>query len=133
MDLSVRLQGPYVAEDHSWLASSHGTEATKTITLDPALFTAATHFPNGYLKSGTVLGEVTATPGVYGPYNDAATDGRQTAGGFLFATVPMKTGGPKLGAALMEHGAVKTSNLPANHGLDTAGRTDLAGRVIFRP
>lgn len=133
MDLSVRSSGPYVPEDHSWLGSAHGTEATKTITLDPDLFTEATHFPNGYLLSGTVLAEVTATPGVYGPYADGAADGRQTAKGFLFATVNMRAAGPNAGAALLEHGAIYTPNLPANHGLDAAARADLAAKFAFRP
>lgn len=133
MDISVRSEGPWLPEDRSWLGSAHGTTATKTITLDPTLFTAGTHYPNGYIPSGTLLGEVTASPGVYGPYNDALSNGQNVAGGFLFNSTPIRTGQTtKVGAPLLEHGAVRVSKLPANSGIDTAGRTDLAGRIIFR-
>jgi hypothetical protein len=66
MDISVRTTD-YGVEDRSWLGSAHGTTATRTITLDTSAFTAATHFPDGYVKSGTVLGRITAS-GLYGPY-----------------------------------------------------------------
>lgn len=66
MDISVRSEGPWLAEDRSWLASDHGTTATRTITLDVSAFTANTHFPNGFIPSGTVLAELAS--GLYGPY-----------------------------------------------------------------
>lgn len=130
MDLSVRTSS-YSVEDRSWLGSAHGTEATRSITLNLSTFTANTHYPTGYLKSGTLLGRITAT-GLYGPYNDSATDGRQTAAGILFNSIPMATGGTNPSAPLMEHGVVVEAKLPTNSGVDTAGKTDLAGRIIFR-
>lgn len=54
-------------EDQSWLGSAHGTQAGDPITLDLSAFTAADHYPAGFLKSGIVLGRITAT-GLYGPY-----------------------------------------------------------------
>jgi hypothetical protein len=132
MDISVRSEGPWLAEDRSWLASDHGTTATRTITLDPALFTAGTHFPNGFVPSGTVLAQVTAT-GLYGPYDNTKSNGQEVAAGLLFNSIPMTTGGAKAGAPLFEHGFVRVSRLPANSGLDTAGRTDLAAKITFRP
>jgi hypothetical protein len=44
----------YQVEDRSWLLSPHGTEpgTTPSVILDITKFTAATHFPNGYIKSG---------------------------------------------------------------------------------
>jgi hypothetical protein len=133
MDITVRSEGPWLPEDRSWLGSAHGTTATKTITLDPTLFTANTHYPNGYIPSGTLLGEVTASPGVYGPYDNAAGDGRTVAAGLLFNSTPIRTGQTtKVGAPLLEHGIVRVSKLPTNSGIDANGRTDLAGRIIFR-
>lgn len=57
-------------EDRSWLLGTHGTDpgSNPSITLDISTFTEATHYPNGYIPSGMPLGEITATPGVYGPY-----------------------------------------------------------------
>jgi hypothetical protein len=59
-----------VQEDRSWLADADGSQATRSITLRTAGFTAGTHFPNGVLLSGTVLAKYTsgAYAGLYGPY-----------------------------------------------------------------
>src|SRR5688572_2258722 len=45
MDITVRSEA-FGVEDRSWLGSAHGTEATRTITLDVSAFTAGTHYPN---------------------------------------------------------------------------------------
>lgn len=136
MDLSVRSAGPYVAEDRSWLASENNIKETQSVTLAVALFTKATHYPNGYIKSGTWIAKATSGPyvGLWGPYDNNASDGRQTNGGVLFNTVPnVREGGPNLGAPLLKRCAVRVSKLPTNHGLDAAGQADLAGFVDFRP
>lgn len=75
-DISV-LSTPYQVERRSWLLSPHGTDpgTTPSITLDVSAFTAAVHYPNGYIPSGAPLGKITAT-GLYGPYN--VTDEVQT-------------------------------------------------------
>ncbi len=72
MDISVRSE-TFTVEDQSWLGSAHGTDATESITLDLALFVAATHYPNGYVPSGLCLGKVTAT-GLYGPYGASPSE-----------------------------------------------------------
>lgn len=77
MDLSVRTEGPWYPEDRSWLGSADGTLATRSITLDVSAFTAGTHYPLGYIPSGTVLGPITSS-GLYGPYS-AGTNEIQTA------------------------------------------------------
>lgn len=124
MDISVRKTGPYGAEDRSWLGSAHGTTATRTVTLDPAKFTAATHFPNGYVASGTVVSRDPAT-GTWGPFVLASA-----STGHLFNSTPMKTGGPMVGAPVLEHGVVYVPNLPANSGLSAAARTELSDRGL---
>jgi hypothetical protein len=90
-DISVASTS-YQSEKRSWLIGSHGTDpgATPTITLDVSAFTAATHYPNGYLLSGIVLGRITAT-GLYAPYLAANSDGTQTAAGILFSSVKVRT------------------------------------------
>lgn len=134
MDLSL-VSTTTVFDDQSWLASADGTAATKTITLDLALFTAATHFPNGHIPSGTPLGKKTST-GLYGPYDDTASDGRQTASGFLFGLSKVGNGLPgvtstaKIGGALLWRGAVRLSKLPI--ALDSAGQADLAAKFDLR-
>jgi hypothetical protein len=77
MDISVQST-QYQVEDRSWLLSTLGTTPGEnpTVVLDISKFTQGTHFPNGYIPSGTVLGKVTAT-GLYGPYA-GTTDEVQT-------------------------------------------------------
>jgi hypothetical protein len=133
-DISVSTTA-YQVEDRSWLLAEHGADPgmTESITLDVSAFTAATHYPNGYLKSGIVLGKITAT-GKYAPYVDAAVDGTGTAAGFLFSSVRV----PNLadlavdvGGALIFHCHVRTSRLPIANAatgggfIDANGRTDL--------
>lgn len=66
MDISVRSEGPWLAEDRSWLASDHGTTATRSITLNIASFVANTHYPNGFIPSGMLLAQLAS--GLFAPY-----------------------------------------------------------------
>jgi len=101
----------YTPEDNSWIASSHGTDATETVTLDGAVgFVPATHFPTGVLPSGTAVAKVTAS-GKYGLYDDAAGDGRTVFVGFTVGNVSISAT-KSVGAAILTHGKVKESRLP---------------------
>ncbi len=122
-------------DDQSWLGSEHGTSSARSITLDTSMFTAGTHYPNGYFPSGLPVGVITGTGqggvvGLYGPYNDAATDGRQTLVGFLLCAVdaPSATTVDVQGA-LLDHGRIVEAKLPI--AIDSAGKTDVAGRIQF--
>lgn len=130
MDLSVRDQ-VFGAENRAWLGSQHGTDSNRTITLDVTTFVKATHYPDGQIPSGIVLGRITAS-GLYGPYSALATDGRETAAGHLYNTTPVSSTATRLGAPLYEHGAVVESKLPAGHGLDASAKADLAGQIRYR-
>lgn len=128
MDLSVTTV-TFGQDDQRWIGAAHGIDMARSITLDTSAFTAATHYPNGYFRSGTPLGKITAT-GLYGPYNNAAADGTDVLAGFLVA--PVKAPASNLtdvGAALYEHGRVVEANLPI--AIDTAGKADVAGRITF--
>ncbi|MET0701708.1 MAG: hypothetical protein ABWY93_18815 [Mycobacterium sp.] len=127
MDISVRKTGPFRVEDRSWLGSAHGTTATRTVTLDTSAFTQATHFPNGYIASGTLVSRIDGS-GLWGPYvaGSAST-------GHLFNSTPVTANGADVGAPVLEHGVVFVPNLPANSGLSPAARTELSDRgLIYR-
>ncbi|MEV8394826.1 MULTISPECIES: head decoration protein [unclassified Streptomyces] len=129
MELSIKTQ-TFGGDDQSWLGSEHGTQSTETITLDTSLFTPATHYPDGFFKSGIPLGQITVG-GKFGPYDNAATDGREKLVGFLFSAV----GAPLVNTldpsgALFTHGKVRESRLPLG-AVDAAGKTDLAGSIRF--
>lgn len=134
MDLSVRSMTTQV-EKRDWLASDFGTAEPRGITLNIALFTAGTHYPNGFIPSGVFVAKVTAT-GLYGPYDDAAVDGRAVCAGPLFsnerAVNPLNgVALAKVGAALMEMGLIVESKLPTGHGLDAAAKVDLVNWFKF--
>ncbi|MCV7434821.1 head decoration protein [Mycolicibacterium bacteremicum] len=82
MSLDISLQTTsYQVGNRQWLLSEPDTKLN--VTLDISKFTGGTHFPNGYIPSGTVVGIVTAT-GLAGPYSNAASDGTETAYGITY-------------------------------------------------
>ena len=135
-DISVSSQ-PFQFEDLSWdLTPVDGGFVIQGV-LDTSLLNAGQHYPQGYLKSGFVLGKVTAS-GLLGPYLDAAGDGRTKAVGILRASVRIVrfdgTGSviPKVGVAALVHGKVDPTKLPFTSGnaaaggyLDANGQADL--------
>lgn len=128
MDLSVKTE-TFGDDDQRWLAASHGVDLARSITLDTSAFTANTHYPNGYIRSGTPLGKITATD-LYGPYTPAASDGTDVLAGFLLSPVkPGASASVDVGGALFEHGRVVEANLPI--AIDANGKADVAGRITF--
>jgi len=106
--------------DRRWLPD-HLKAETHGVTLSGSAFTA------GLVKSGTVLGKITAT-GLLGPYSNAATDGRQTAVGHLLNDVEVAAG-ERHHVAVVHAGTVKESLLPTGSGLDAAAKAELTAVV----
>lgn len=92
-DISV-VSTAYQVEKRSWLLSAHGTDpgTNPNITLDVSAFTANTHYPNGYLLSGTPLAKV---GNLYVPYAGSPTEVQTIAidatGGTFTVTVDGST------------------------------------------
>jgi hypothetical protein len=122
----------YNTGDRSWLLfeadGQPGPVSRGTAEIDFSAFTSGTHYPNGYLPSGLVLGKITAT-GRLAPYVDANSNGTQTAVGILYNNITLPAGAPaasKVSAAYVRSfAAVSVSRLPANNGLDAAAQVDL--------
>ncbi|MGI5404117.1 head decoration protein [Streptomyces sp. CA-135486] len=127
MDLSLKTE-TFTQDRRDWLGSAHGTDAPVSASLDVTKFTAGTHYPSGYLKSGIPLGKVTAT-GKYGPYDNAAADGREVCVGFLFTGVDVKAGATTVVGSMLLHCFIREAKLPVT--IDAAGKTDLGSRVVF--
>lgn len=125
-----RVTTTYQVGNRQWLLAE--PDVKLNVTLDPALFTGGTHYPNGYLPSGTVVAIKTAT-GLAGPYDDAASDGRQTAYGITYgdARFVYDNGATaaKVGISVVVNQAiVSKAKLPFQSGTgfaDAAGITDL--------
>ncbi|QHN26931.1 hypothetical protein GII33_14175 [Gordonia pseudamarae] len=88
--------------------------------------TPATHYPNGYIRSGTVVGIVEAT-GKAGPYDPGASNGTEDAAGILFADCRVirsnGTTATHVGSGVLVHGFVDAAKLPFP--IDAAGAADL--------
>lgn len=97
-------------ENRSWLLGGQ-TDMAEGITLDVTLFTAGTHYPNGYIPSGTVVSPAG------GPYS-----GTGAVGGILYSSLTVRPGVTKLGAALVKAFVfVKKARLPLQSGSGSLG------------
>lgn len=133
MDLNLVQVEDYSLVTTGWLGSKHGTDSTRTIKLNLATFTGATHFPNGWVLDGITLGKITAT-GLYGPYESDAVDGRQNVVGFLYATVKAHSASATPLAALLHHGTVVVAKAPLGTATSatTPGTLDAAAQTALR-
>lgn len=126
MDLTTVIE-TVGQDDQRWLGSAHGTSSARSVTLDAALFTAGTHYPNGYLPSGTVLAQNTSTLR-YGPYVTGGGTGSGTAAGVLLTPVKVNSGTSTPAGAMIQHGRVVTAYLPFQSGggsIDATGKGQL--------
>lgn len=111
MDLTVR-RADFGNEDQTWLGSAHGTDAARSVTLDMASFTEATHFPDGHLPSGLPLARLTGSD-TYVPYDSAAAGtGAEVLRGFLLGSISAGDGTTNVQGAMIDHGRVIVANLP---------------------
>lgn len=98
------------AGDQSWLGSTHGLRNSRTVTIDISAFTAVTHYPNGYIPSGTPVA-IVANLAV--PYD--VTVGTVTGAGILaghILTDQPVVGSVDFPAPLFDHGKVVAAKVP---------------------
>lgn len=97
--------------DQSWLGSTHGIRNARTGIIDISTFTAGTHYPDGYLRSGT---PVALVGGVYVAYD--VTVGTTTGAGILaghILTDQQVVGTADFGAPILDHGRVNVAKVAA--------------------
>ena len=97
--------------DQSWLGSDRSIWNGRTETLDPSTFTSGTHYPNGYIPSGTPVAKV---GGVLVPYDstEGTTTNAGVLAGHLFTDQPV-VGTNDFGVPVLDHGRVKAAKVPA--------------------
>lgn len=122
---ALRTVSDGVTAEASILASEHVMAKRVGVTID-ASTVGADADGNKILRAGTILAEISAT-GKYAAYDNALSNGRETAAGILPETVNLKDGDVITGLIL--HGSVLEARVS---GLDSGARTDLAGRIIFQ-
>ncbi|MGP5389871.1 head decoration protein [Glutamicibacter arilaitensis] len=117
------------AGDQSWLGSSHGIGECRTETVDISAFTKETHFPDGYIPSGTPVAKV---GGVLVPYDaeELTVDAAGVLAGFVF-TDQATDGVADLPVALLDHGRVKVANLPGAFTAPVAEAKRAATTIVY--
>lgn len=95
----------FVGDDRRWLASTHALANARTSTLDVASFTRGTHYPDGYIPSGTPLD--CQDEGTVGPYTGAAGERL----GFLATAQPVGDR-TQVQAPVVRHGLIHADRLP---------------------
>ncbi len=123
-------------EKRAWLLSPHGTGPGENPsgTLDVSTLTQATHYPDGYVKSGLVLARNSAT-GRLEAYKPLGTNGTDTAVGILYGsvTVPdLLNLARDVGVAFVIHGYVNPAKLPIAAGATGGGFLDAAAEVDLK-
>lgn len=129
VDLTVE-SGSFGLDSREWLGSAHGTQATRTVTIDCDDFIGqniggAVLAAGDFLPSGVKLGSADGVTFVRSMA--AAVDGSEDAQGHLYSGVTLKAG-RRIGVALYEHGKVRVSKLPAG-----AGDGANAPHIIYLP
>lgn len=96
--------------DQTWLDSDHGLRNARSEVLDISAFTAATHYPNGFIPSGT---PVARGGGMLVPYTsaEATTTGAGILAGHILTDQPV-VGTTDFAVPLFDHGRVKASKVP---------------------
>lgn len=100
----------YGSGDQKWLASTHGITNAPTGTLNLSAFTAGTHYPDGYIPSGTPV-DVTNIAAIV-PYTAPAVAGDPALKlGFVLFDLPVE-GGQVTPTAILRHGSIVAANVP---------------------
>lgn len=93
-----------------WLGSAHAINSARSEMLDISAFTKATHFPDGYIPSGTPVAKVGSS---LVPYDkaEATVTGAGVLAGFVL-TDQKVVSTADFAVPLFDHGRVKVANLP---------------------
>ena len=96
--------------DMTWLGSAHGIRNARTEVLDVSAFTKDTHYPDGYIKSGT---PVAVVDGLVVPYDvtEGTTTGAGVLAGFIL-TDQRVVGDADFGVPVLDHGRVNVAKVP---------------------
>ena len=119
----------YGSGDQSWLGSTHAINNARTEMLDISAFTAGTHYPDGYIPSGTPVAKV---GGVLVPYD--ATEATVTGAGILAGFVLFDqyvVGTADFAVPLCDHGRVKVANVPGTFVAPAAAAKSSATTIVF--
>lgn len=115
--------------DQSWLGSTHGLYNARTEVLDVSAFTPATHYPDGYIPSGT---PVALAAGLLVPYDGA--EGTVSGAGVLAGHVltdQAVVGTTDFAVPVLDHGRVRASKVPGTFAAPAAAAKTAATSIVY--
>lgn len=115
--------------DQTWLGSTHGIANARTEVLDVSAFTPGTHFPDGFIPSGTPVAKVDDVVVPYDP-DEGVTDGAGVLAGFILFDQSV-VGDDDFGVPVLDHGRVRVENLPVEFTVPEAAAKTAATTIVF--
>ena len=130
-----RTERDVVSGNMDWLGSGHGLRNSRTEILDISTFSAATHYPNGFIPSGLPVAKV---GGVLVPYDatEATVTGAGVLAGFILTDQPLfvdpgASATEDINVPLLDHGRVKVGKLPITFVGPTAAAKSANVQFVF--
>lgn len=117
------------AGDQSWLGSTAHIANARTELLDISTFTPATHYPNGFIPSGTPVAKV---GDVLVPYD--ATEGTTTNAGVLeghVLTDQQVVGTSDFAVPLFDQGRVRAAKVPGGFTAPAAAAKNARHKIVY--
>lgn len=124
MDIVIEQETLLNDRDYRWLASPHNALATQPATILLANTVEATHWPNGHIKRGTVLGKFTGGPnaGLFAPYvddwSDVVNTGLDTPAAIVVDGFKVRKDSAGAAVSTVVSGAVVLAGVPLQLNLD---------------
>lgn len=108
-------QETFGSGDMTWMGSSHGLREARTAILDISAFTKATHYPDGYIPSGT---PVALVAGLLVPYDktEATVTGAGILAGFVLTDQQVVNDTVDFAVPLLDHGRINVAKVPYSGG-----------------
>jgi hypothetical protein len=117
------------AGDQTWLGSTAHITNARTELLDISTFTAGTHYPDGYIPSGTPVAKV---GGVLVPYD--ATEATVSGAGVLeghILTDQQVVGTADFSVPLFDQGRVRADNVPGSFTAPAAAAKNARHKIVY--
>lgn len=115
--------------DQSWLGSAHGIANCRTEKLKVSGFTKGTHYPNGYIPSGTPVAKVGGELVAYDA-TETVVDGAGVIAGHIFTDQVVGTDA-HINVPVLDHGRVKAAKVPGSFVKPAAAEKLSATTIVY--
>lgn len=120
----------YGSGDQSWIASRKHLNNGQSAKLNVAAFDRATHYPDGYLPSGTAVAKV---GGLLVPYDvaEAVTTDAGVLAGHLLWDQAVKAGDTEINVPLYDDGRVRPEHVPGEFTAPVAPAKSVRVNIVY--